>query len=77
MLVLEPSERSLPLKRLGQASRGSTVADALSESAMSWYQTFDGSGSIGMRSSSSISTGFSPSMPVSLVQDATSPVRGR
>jgi hypothetical protein len=34
---------------------------------MSWYQTYDGMGSMGIRSSSSMSTGFSPSMPVSLV----------
>ncbi len=75
-LVLETTERSTPLKRPGQASAGRIVADASAKSAMSWYQTYEGIGSMGMRSSSSISTGFSPSMPVSLVQNATWPVRG-
>ena len=39
------------------------------KSTMSRYQTWDGSGSMTIRSSSSSSTGFSPSMPVSLVQN--------
>lgn len=46
------------------------------KSAMSWYQTYDGSGWIQIKSSSSRSTGVWPSMPVSDVQTTTSPVSG-
>jgi hypothetical protein len=40
-----------------QPSAGLVVTDASAKSAMSWYQTLDGSGSIAIRSSSSSSIG--------------------
>ena len=56
-------------------ARSSVVASA--KSAMSWYQTQDGSGSMTTRSNSSRSAGVCPSMPVSAVQNVISPVCDR
>lgn len=73
------NRRKAPLPRIARASlrpaRSSVIASA--KSAMSWYQTQDGSGSMTTRSSSSRSTGACPSMPVSAAQNAISPVSGR
>jgi hypothetical protein len=70
--------RKAPLPWIARASlrpaRSSVIPSA--KSAMSWYQTQDGSGSMTTRSSSSRSTGVWPSMPVSAVQNAISPVSG-
>ena len=55
-------------------ARSSVIASA--KSAMSWYQTQDGRGSMPTKSRSSRSTGVCPSMPVSAVQNTISPVCG-
>ncbi len=70
--------RKAPLPWMARVSlrpaRSSATVSA--KSAMSWYQTQDGSGSMPTRSRSSRSTGVWPSMPVSAVQNAISPVCG-
>jgi len=74
--IFEPAEPALALDRPQQAAAGALVADALDEVAMSRYQTQEGSGSIGIRSSSSRSTGVRPSIPPSSVQNPICPDRG-
>ncbi len=72
------NRRKAPLPWIARASlypaRSSVIPSA--KSAMSWYQTQGGSGSMTTRSSSPRSTGVWPSMPVSAVQSAISPVSG-
>ena len=73
-----PGAEKAPLPWMARASRRpvrpSVIASA--KSAMSWYQTQDGRGSMHTRSRSSRSTGVCPSMPVSAAQNTISPVCG-
>ena len=75
-LVFEPAEGSLAW--LARASRRAACPLVISaaKSAMSWYQTQDGSGSMTTRSTLSSYAGVCLSMPVSAVQSAICPVYG-
>ena len=75
-LVFEAAEGAFALDGPCQPAPGTFIGKVPAKSAMSWYQTQDGSGSMQTRSSSSRSTGVWPSMPVSAVQNAICPVCG-
>ena len=75
-LIVEPPERSPPLERLGQASAGGAVADAVSKVGHVLVPHVGGERVDGNEIQLVDLDGVSPSMPVSLVQNATSPVPG-
>src|ERR1035441_1269888 len=74
--VFEPAEGALALDSPRQPPPARSSLTCSAKSAMSWYQMYDGSGCMPIRSSSSRSTGVWPSIPVSDVQKTISPVSG-
>ena len=75
-LVLEPAERSPPLEGFGQASSGGTVADALSEVGHVLMPDVRGDRVDGNEVQLIDLNGVLAVDAVSLVQNATWPVRG-
>ena len=71
--ALEATKSSFAVNGSSQSSPCPSLLTRSAKSAMSWYQTYDGIGSIGVRSSSSRSTGFCPSMPVPRSRTQTRP----
>jgi hypothetical protein len=71
--ILEPSERAFALDRRGKDAAGALVGDALGEVDHIPVPDPAGSGRIGIRSSSSRSTGVRPSIPPSSVQNPICP----
>jgi len=75
-LVLEAAKGAFALDDPCRLRPACSSVMMSAKSAMSWYQTQDGSGLMQTRSSSSRSIGVWPSMPVPAVQNAISPVCG-
>jgi hypothetical protein len=75
-LAFEAAEGSLAPDRMCQPAPGTFIGDPIGEVGHVLVPDPDGSGPMTTRSSSSRSAGVWPSMPVSAVQNAISPVSG-